>query len=176
MGLDIFTNNSRMRVGSYSGVQYTRIKAIRFFTQKLEEIEPELKLESVELDDDNTESMRLLHKLLAGSIEYAEESGCPDYDYFPVTSYLYDYTGEKEDDYSTINRALCGLNAWVDHSDCDGIHSPGEAKDVAFCLEWLTSQVPTADESEDYIDRDYWVDLTEFYKLASETDQIIRFG
>ena len=181
MGLDIYTANTSMRVGSYSGVQFTRLEAIKFFIRKLEQIEPKLKEEPEEEENDSTGSLRTLRRHLTASVQHSDsvrEPATPDYAYFPVKCFLYDLTGENEYDYNTINRALCGLNAWVDHSDCDGLHSPGQAEDVGFCFEWLTDQVPetySAEESS-WISKDYWIDLTEFYKNAACDGQIIFFG
>jgi hypothetical protein len=187
MGLDIFTSESAMRVGSYSGVQLARIKAIEFFIQKLEQIEPKLKEEHVSGEEDDVlENLRELHEKLKASIDGTEEAGCPNYGHFPVTNFVYargltyddhNFTGKARihDCITDINRALCGLNAWVDHSDCDGVHSPGQAKDVANCLEWFADQVPK--ESDHYLDNaEYWEMLTEFYKQAATNDEIIQFG
>jgi len=190
MGLDIYTSETAMRVGSYSGVQLVRIKAVEFFIQKLEQIEPKLKEKLTEKeteketearagddDPDVMESLRELHEVLKASIDGTEESGCPHYGHFPVTSFVYDYTGKAKihDHISDINRALCGLNAWVDHSDCDGLHSPGQAKDISSCFEWVADQVPK--ESDDYLDNsEYWGMLTEFYKQAANNNEIIHFG
>lgn len=190
MGLDIYTTkpSNSMRVGSYSSVQTSRIKATELFAKKLAKIEPAVTMSSLDYfadfsdelllrealkNSDHIDGMRLLYDTLRAATEDCGD--VIDYEYFPITHYLYDFTKEREDAYNIINRALCGLNAWVDHSDCDGVHSPGEALDVSLCLHWIAEVVPEKDD-ESYFDRDYWLSLADFYQFAAKNEQLVYFG
>lgn len=167
MGLSIVGSNSgaSVRVGSYTGVHMLRaviaILVARYFQAQGNEAGMNAALSYVpfDQDDDDIETMRLDWN---GAISYA---GVPE-----------------RDNGADLSGPLAGLSAFVNHSDCDGTHTPGECVDIdamfkCICPVKTEHLQPFITEEKEQGTFKEWVErIAAFYAEAAAHRDTVYFG
>lgn len=149
MGLQLYVGRQYGMGVSYSGCHALRARLVRAAIRYLEQ----------RLEDDDT-ALQVLRSWLR------QKAPAP-----PLTEI--DYRAVVRPSARTVlaTAGLLGLCLFVDHSDCDGIHTPSEAADIVQSLELIRE----AHESLYPQDADQFDYLLKVYSLAAKTQTEVRF-
>ena len=153
MGLDLRYGNQSMRVGSYSGVHDRRIALIRGLIDYIKEFHKDR-------DTDYLEA--LIDPDASGGIVYAH-----------VDSIIDTLSEHKRADRSLLTISY-GVYKFVDHSDCDGYHTPGDCLDIGYSISALQPYLLGSRLSVTSAAM-FWSDLATFFKAAATRQRVMRY-
>ena len=148
MGLDIYAADEHYRVGSYSYVHQNRAMLIRLFCAQLESA-------------GNHGEAKIIKTLL-------DDSKGTGIDYHLVDLLYSDLYHIPQ----PSKNAIEGLEAWVNHSDCDGKLTVGQVEQIVSLLRYVAPQSTSLERYQ----RIELADMTAFFEKALILEQSIEFS
>ena len=153
MGLDIFTDNMTLRVGSYSRVHTLRRDMIHASINYLDQFP-------------DCYSSSELSSFLSSCIDETKTYANPT-----LILNFNKFLNYKNYDYFLLE----GLFLWVDHSDCDGILSPEDSSEILSTLELIYKFLNKCYFKDEEVKLENFY-LYDIFKDSVENDLEIFFG
>lgn len=170
MGLDLVNSVSDdgFRVGSYSGVHHRRRQMVVAAVAYLESILGNNNEEDNLADSESEENFekRTHREACLNTLPLLKSWIAPEKDFFDICY------GKVVFEEALVDSGLAGLYWWVQHSDCEGVLTAGQALDVASSISLL---LPHIDASGEFSKQAYFIDLMRFMKKAADAGAIVRF-
>jgi hypothetical protein len=169
MGLTLFCKDKNWSC-SYSGVQYYRVAMIEASLEYVKQLQQDsIKSKSIvicpfECDNDQSELFsEQINELILFLQSLLNSKGLMKINYQPW---------QKTPD-SLFYFGLGGLKDLVDHSDCEGYHSPGQSLNILELYSKISENIKAVSSEDVYLDVESWMDV---FRESFETKTYVYYS